>query len=84
MRTRYGAHPVSGCAGENVLIAPNTGIAPADAAAVFDGGIRIELDGGAFAHITDVHAALPCAPFSRWILCDAAPNAQTLKETLQF
>jgi hypothetical protein len=84
MRAHYGAHAVTGCAGENVLVALSAGIAPADVTAVFDGGIHIALDGGAFAHITDVRVALPCAPFSRWILRDEAPDAQTLKETLRF
>jgi hypothetical protein len=83
MRERYGAHAVTGCAGENILVALNANL-PETIASVISEGIWIECHDGGLARIFDVHVALPCAPFSRWMLRDAAPEAQTLKETLQF
>ena len=81
MQERFGDHLIEGIAGENILIAADSPMELADAAA----GIVIESDAGPV-HLGGVSIAEPCAPFTRFCLgMDPATRAdRTVTEGLQF
>jgi hypothetical protein len=87
MRARMGAHMTPGCAAENILIEARGEYS----AAAFASGVAIQTRAGHSLVLTNVRAAPPCAPFSKWALGDAVLQssdrialAQLQKETLQF
>ena len=81
IRARCGDRATPGVAGENVIVAHDGIVAPADIAA----GLAIETAAGLLL-LDHVIPAPPCAEFSRWIMAfpEGTPPDRSVTETLQF
>lgn len=80
MRRRFGPHLTLGSAGENIIIADEG--APVDFA---HGSVLVRTRNGVMAPFTELTAAPPCEPFSRFALAaESFAPAPLVKETLQF
>jgi hypothetical protein len=82
MRSKFGAHLVDGCAGENILVEAENILALTDL------GKRLVIQTqktGQLIYLTRLKVAAPCVEFSQFAASSgmALPAAQ-LKETLQF
>ena len=81
MRARNGDRAADGVAGENILVAHDGIVAPADIAA----GLAIETAAGLLL-LDQVIPAPPCAEFSRWVMSypEGVPPDRSVTGTLQF
>jgi hypothetical protein len=81
MRSRYGSDLSVGCAGENILIETEYQLDISE----FIDGLIIEGNNEREGRLTRVRVAVPCVPFSEFVLdMDGKPPAELTKETLQF
>jgi len=79
MRSRFGEHLTTGCAGENILIETDVTVSLADVSS----GVFIETPHGRIA-LESVIVARPCRPFSTYALAKTDPSTPELKAALQF
>ena len=81
MRERFGKHLQIGCAGENILIETDEEFE----LGALDNDVTIKTARGKTVHLTKVHVAVPCAPFSEYVLNgQERPSRDEMRETLQF